>query len=296
MAPYPYRSGWPSGPRSSRVLRFFRSRPLWSRLFRSFGGSTVLRPGHRSNGCEQLHDISSRRENDDVTIIGAVGRSCSGRKRNARSATPSAAAVESLCATSRGRVEPLRIPRWWPERPPHRLVPEHRRARRRPRLRRPRLLRLGDRPEPRPPRRACGSPTSTRRRCARRPGRRCSPGSSRTGPGSATSPTPTPASPATPWSSPDAPTRAEILPRRRASQTLMVGKWHLAKDSDCTAAGAEALVAVPAGLRPLLRLPRRLHQPAPPAPARRGQPPRSRSTSTPTATTSPTTSPTGPSR
>ena len=38
---------------------------------------------------------------------------------------------------------------------------------------------------------------------------------------------------------------------------------------------AAALVAVPAGLRPLLRLPRRLHQPPPPAPAGRGQPPRS---------------------
>ena len=46
----------------------------------------------------------------------------------------------------------------------------------------------------------------------------------------------------------------------------MVGKWHLTKDSDLTEAGAAALVAVPAGLRPLLRHPRRLHEPAPPPP------------------------------
>jgi hypothetical protein len=37
--------------------------------------------------------------------------------------------------------------------------------------------------------------------------------------------------------------------------------------------GAEALLAVPARLRPLLRVPRRVHEPAPPPPARRGQPP-----------------------
>ncbi len=36
---------------------------------------------------------------------------------------------------------------------------------------------------------------------------------------------------------------------------------------------AAALVALPAGLRPLLRLPRRVHEPPPAAPADRGQPP-----------------------
>ena len=44
---------------------------------------------------------------------------------------------------------------------------------------------------------------------------------------------------------------------------------------------AAALVAVPARLRPLLRLPRRLHQPAPPAPAGRRTTPRSTSTQYP---------------
>ena len=90
---------------------------------------------------------------------------------------------------------------------------------------------------------------------------------------SARSPTPTPASPATPWSWP---TTSPRCPRSCAANgyaTFMVGKWHLAKDSDQPDAGPAALVAVPAGLRPLLRVPRRLHQPPPAPPADRGQPP-----------------------
>ena len=69
---------------------------------------------------------------------------------------------------------------WWPPRPtPGADAPERRhRPGRRPRLRRPRLLRLGDRhaqPRRAGRRRACSAPTSTSRPCARPPGRRCSP-------------------------------------------------------------------------------------------------------------------------
>ena len=53
--------------------------------------------------------------------------------------------------------------------------------------------------------------------------------------------------------------------------TFVVGKWHLAGDRLAARRGRKALVAVPARLRPLLRHPRRLHQPAPAAPAGRGQ-------------------------
>ena len=58
---------------------------------------------------------------------------------------------------------------------------------------------------------------------------------------------------------------------------------------------APPLLAVPAGLRPLLRVPRRLHQPPPARTGWSRTTRRSRSTPIPTATTSPTTSSTGPS-
>ena len=54
---------------------------------------------------------------------------------------------------------------------------------------------------------------------------------------------------------------------------MAVGKWHLAKDSDASR-GSARLVAVPARVRPVLRRHRRVHEPAPPAPARAGQPSR----------------------
>ncbi len=121
--------------------------------------------------------------------------------------------------------------------------PQHRgRPRRRPRLQRPRLLRRRRSTPPTSTRSAAGgsaSPTSTRRRCARRPGPRCSRGATRTRPASAPWPTSTPASPATRWSSgPDVATIAELL-RDEGYSTLMVGKWHLAKDSDCSASGPQ---------------------------------------------------------
>ena len=129
----------------------------------------------------------------------------------------------------------------------------------------------------RSPRAACASPTSTPRRCARPPGPRCSPGSTRTAAGIGTVAHVDPGFPGY---------AMELAPRRRhhrrdaaatrATPRCMVGKWHLTKDSDQSDAGTASLVAVPAGLRPLLRVPRRLHQPPPPAPARRGQPRRRR--------------------
>ena len=52
--------------------------------------------------------------------------------------------------------------------------------------------------------------------------------------------TSTRASPATRWSSAaDAATIAEILRDQAGYATMMVGKWHLAKDSDCSAAGPQ---------------------------------------------------------
>ena len=114
-----------------------------------------------------------------------------------------------------------------------------------------------------------------RRRCARRPAPRCSPGSNAAR---------APASAPSPHSDPGFPGYAMELgrerrddrrdpPRQTGYATIMVGKWHLAKDSEQNAAGPKRLVAVPARLRPLLRHPRRVHEPAPPAPPRRGQPP-----------------------
>ena len=108
---------------------------------------------------------------------------------------------------------------WWPQRPQAPEGPQRRRrAGRRPRLRRPRLLRLGDRHAPTStgwPPAGCSSRTSTSRRCARRPGPRCSPGGTPTRPASGTSPTPTPASPATPRSWPTTSPRRRDAPRQR---------------------------------------------------------------------------------
>ena len=53
---------------------------------------------------------------------------------------------------------------------------------------------------------------------------------------------------------------------------MAVGKWHLAKDSDASE-GPRGSWPLPARVRPVLRRPRRVHEPAPPAPARAGQPP-----------------------
>ena len=93
----------------------------------------------------------------------------------------------------------------------------------------------------------------------------------------------------------DAATMAEIL-RDHGYATLMVGKWHLAKDSDCSAAGPQHSWPCQRGFDRFYGFLDALHQPAPAPPAVRGQPPASRSTSTPTTTTSPTTSPTARSR
>ena len=160
-----------------------------------------------------------------------------------------------------------------PRRPAGRAQ-RRRHAGRRPRLRRPRLLRLGDRhAQPRPPgrRRPALHRTSTSPRCARRPGPRCSPGSTRTAPASARRPL------------------RSRLPRLRHGAGRRRGHdrrdpprprlHHVHGRQVAPHQGlrpvrrrAPPLVAVPARLRPLLRLPRRLHQPAPPPPPGRGQP------------------------
>ena len=89
---------------------------------------------------------------------------------------------------------------------------------------------------------------------------------------------------------------AEILRDQAGYATMMVGKWHLAKDSDCSAAGPQHSWPCQRGFDRFYGVPRRVHEPAPPAPARRGQPPGRGRPATPTTTTSPTTSPTGRSR
>ena len=52
-----------------------------------------------------------------------------------------------------------------------------------------------------------------------------------------------------------------------ATPRCRVGKWHLSKDADLSDAGDKRLLAAAAGLRPVLRVPRRADQPAPPPPA-----------------------------
>ena len=153
----------------------------------------------------------------------------------------------------------------------------HRHARRRPRLRGPRAA-TAPRSTPRTSTRsrsvASGARTSTPRRCARRRAPRCSPAWSRTGPGSAPSRISTPASRAT----------RGARSGRGDDRRDPAGPGGLRHDDGGEVAPREglgllgrraaALVAVPARLRPLLRDPRRVHEPAPAAPHRRGQPPR----------------------
>ena len=140
---------------------------------------------------------------------------------------------------------------WWPPRPtaPRGRAERRRRARRRPRLRRPRLLRLGDRrrrTSTRWPRTACGTRTSTSRRCARRRGRRCSPGVNPHAAGVGHVAHADPGFPGYAMELPaNQPSLAEIL-RANGYSTFMVGKWHLAKDSDLSEAGPPALVAAAA--------------------------------------------------
>src|SRR4029453_13948521 len=121
----------------------------------------------------------------------------------------------------------------------------------------------------------------------------------------------------------DAATIAEILRDEAGYGTMMVGKWHLAKDSDCSAAGSQHSWPCQRGFDRFygildaftnLHQPHRLvggnprvqvdRAPGPPPPSAPATSPPgssrtttwSRSTGTPTATTSPTTSPTGRSR
>ena len=158
---------------------------------------------------------------------------------------------------------------WWPA---ERVAPRRRaqRGARRPRRRRvrpARLLRLGHRDagDRRPRRgRACGSPTSTRPRCARRRARACSPGATTTAAGWAASPT-------SPWASPATGARrrartassSEVL-RDAGYATYAVGKWHLTPEDETHMAASRATVAAGAGLRPLVRVPRRRDAPVRP--------------------------------
>ena len=159
-----------------------------------------------------------------------------------------------------------------------------------------RLARSPRRTSTRSPRRACSSPTSTSRRCARRRGPRCSPASTRTAPASGTSRNSDPGFPGYAASSADdVATMAEIF-RDAGYATLAVGKWHLTKDADCPTPGRSDSWPLPARVRPLLRRSSTRSRTCTTRTASSRTTTRSRSTSTPTATTSPTTSPTGRSR
>ena len=111
---------------------------------------------------------------------------------------------------------------------------------------------------------ACATPTSTSRRCARRPGPRCSPAATTTRSGMRVVSNFNTGFPHMRGHiSNHAATVAEVL-RDEGYATFAVGKWHLCQMEDASAAGPVRPVAVPAGLRPLLRLPRRRDRPVPP--------------------------------
>ena len=163
-----------------------------------------------------------------------------------------------------------------PPRPPGRR-PEHRRgARRRPRLRRPRLLRQRDRhPQRRRPRR----PRPAVHRLPLHPDVLADPGlvAHRARPPRRRRGHRRPRRPRLPRLRHGAGRRRRHPARDAAGQRL----GHLHGRQVAPGQGlrpvrrrAPPLVALPAGLRPLLRLPRRLHQPAPAPPAGRGQLPR----------------------
>ena len=129
-------------------------------------------------------------------------------------------------------------------------------------------------PEHRPDRRAtgCATPSGTPRRCARRPGRACSPGAT----------TPATAWPASPRRRSASRTPAARSRRRtgccseilgeRGWNTYMVGKWHLCPDRRDEPRVDPAQLAERPGLRAVVRVPRGRDQPVVSRPGLR-QPP-----------------------
>ena len=137
------------------------------------------------------------------------------------------------------------------------------RARRR-RVRPARLLRLGHRHPGHStawPPRGSAWPTSTPPPCARPPGPACSPGATTTAAAWAGWPTWPPATPGY-WGKPPRENGflSEIL-RANGYATYAVGKWHLSPEDETNMAGLAGHLAPRAGLRPLVRLPRRRDPP-----------------------------------